>query len=101
MVLLKWNVPFRYDEEIRRLRDNCESLENRLAEERTKKELAEGELRQLNEELRYVREDLAQQRVQSATRSQQLESEVAKMRAQLTSKQNNSVSPSQAELEQR
>lgn len=62
--------------------------------------MAEGEAKNLAEEMRYVREDLAQQKVHSAGRVQQLESELAKIRQQLTSKQN-SAAPSQMELEQR
>jgi ribosomal protein L29 len=60
----------------------------------------EAESRQLNEELRYVREDMAQQRIQAATRIQQHESELTKLRQQLANKQNSS-SPSEAELERR
>lgn len=62
--------------------------------------MVDNELKQLYEELRYVREDLSQQKLQSVGRIQQLESELAKVRTQLTSKQNNS-SPTQEELEQR
>lgn len=61
----------------------------------------DNELKQLYEELRYVREDLSQQKVQAAGRVHQLEAELTKVRTQLTSKQNNSSSPSQEELEQR
>ena len=60
----------------------------------------EAESRQLNEELRYVREDMAHQRIQAATRIQQHETELAKLRQQLANKQNSS-SPSEAELERR
>ena len=63
--------------------------------------MAEGESKNLADELRYVREDLAQQKVHAAGRIQQLESELAKIRQQLTSKQNSASSPSQADLEQR
>ncbi len=84
------------------MRDQNESLERRLTEEKSKKEITDGELHHLNEELRYVREDLAQQRVQSVGRIQQLEAELVKVRTQLTSRQNNSnSSPSQSDLEQR
>lgn len=62
--------------------------------------MVDNELKQLYEELRYVREDLSQQKLQSVGRIQQLESELTKVRTQLTSKQNNS-SPTQEELEQR
>ena len=56
---------------------------------------------QLSQELRYVREDMAQQRVQSATRIHQHESEIGKLRQQLANKQNSMNSPSEAELEKR
>lgn len=91
----------RYEEEIRQIRELNNQAETRLLEERSKKELIENELRQLDEELRYVREDLSQQKVQSVGRIQQLETELNKVRNQLTSKQNNSSTPSQDELEQR
>lgn len=94
-------ILFRYEEEIRQLRESNSLVEIRLTEERSKKELVDGELKQLYEELRYVREDLSQQKVQAAGRIHQLEAELTKMRTQLTSKQNNSSSPSQEELEQR
>ncbi|EFX88322.1 hypothetical protein DAPPUDRAFT_305656 [Daphnia pulex] len=91
----------RYEEEIRQIRELNNQAETRLLEERSKKELIENELRQLDEELRYVREDLSQQKVQSVGRIQQLETELNKVRNQLTSKQNNSSTPSQDEFEQR
>lgn len=91
----------RYEQEIRQLREINSSAETRLLEERTKKELIDIELRQLDEELRYVREDLSQQKIQSLGRIQQLEAELVKVRNQLTSKHNNSSTPSQDELEQR
>lgn len=91
----------RYDEEIRQLREINASTESRLAEERSKKELVDSELKQLYEEMRYVREDMSQQKIQSAGRIHQLETDLVKLRTQLTSKQNNSTSPSQEELEQR
>lgn len=91
----------RYEEEIRQIRELNNQAETRLLEERSKKELIENELRQLDEELRYVREDLSQQKVQSVGRIQQLETELNKVRNQLTSKQNNSSTPSQDEHEQR
>jgi chromosome segregation ATPase len=91
----------RYEEEIRQIRELNNQAETRLLEERSKKELIENELKQLDEELRYVREDLSQQKVQSVGRIQQLETELNKVRNQLTSKQNNSTTPSQDEFEQR
>jgi chromosome segregation ATPase len=91
----------RYEEEIRQIRELNNQAETRLLEERSKKELIENELKQLDEELRYVREDLSQQKVQSVGRIQQLETELNKVRNQLTSKQNNSSTPSQDEFEQR
>lgn len=91
----------RYEGEIRQIREVSSLAETRMLEERAKKELVENELRQLDEELRYVREDLSQQKVQSAGRIQQLEIELSKVRNQLTSKQNNSRTPSEDELEQR
>lgn len=91
----------RYEEEIRQIREINNQAETRLLEERSKKELIENELKQLDEELRYVREDLSQQKVQSVGRIQQLETELNKVRNQLTSKQNNSSTPSQDEFEQR
>lgn len=91
----------RFEEEIRSLRSANSSIEARLSEEKSRRELAEAESKNLADELRYVREDLAQQKVHSAGRIQQLESELAKIRQQLTSKQNSAPSPSQAELEQR
>lgn len=72
-----------------------------MVDERCKKELVDSELKQLYEELRYVREDMSQQKIQAAGRIRQLEADLAKLRTQLTSKQNNSNSPSQEELEQR
>lgn len=83
------------------MRNTNGSIEERLSEEKIRRELAESESKNLAEEMRYVREDLAQQKVQSAGRIQLLESELAKIRQQLTSKQNSASSPSQAELEQR
>lgn len=91
----------RYEEEIRQIRELNNQAETRLLEERSKKELIENELKQLDEELRYVREDLSQQKVQSVGRIQQLETELNKVRNQLTSKHNNSSTPSQDEFEQR
>lgn len=91
----------RYEGEIRQIREVSSLAETKMLEERAKKELVENELRQLDEELRYVREDLSQQKVQSAGRIQQLEIELSKVRNQLTSKQNNSRTPSEDELEQR
>lgn len=91
----------RYEEEIRQIRELNNQAETRLLEERSKKELIENELKQLDEELRYVREDLSQQKVQSVGRIQQLETELNKVRNQLTSKKNNSTTPSQDEFEQR
>ena len=91
----------RYEEEIRQLREVNSRAETRLLEEKTKKELVDSELRQLDEELRYVREDLSQQKVQSVGRIHQLEAELTKVRNQLTSKHNNSNTPSHDELEQR
>jgi len=90
----------KYEEEIRSLRESSLALDNRIIDERDKREQMEAESRQLNEELRYVREDMAQQRIQAATRIQQHESELAKLRQQLANKQNSS-SPSEAELERR
>ena len=94
-------LKFRYEDEIRQARELNNQAEIRLLEERSKKELVENELRQLDEELRYVREDISQQKVQSVGRIQQLETELNKVRNQLTSKQNNSSTPTQDELEQR
>jgi len=83
------------------MKESFNAIETRLAEERIKKESAENELRQVNDELRYIREDMSQQKVQSAGRIQQLEVELTKVRQQLTNKENNSNSASQAELTQR
>ena len=83
------------------MRESFNAIETRLADERIKKESAENELRQVNDELRYIREDMSQQKVQSAGRIQQLEVELTKVRQQLTNKENNSNSASQAELTQR
>lgn len=83
------------------MKESFNAIETRLAEERMKKESAENELRQVNDELRYIREDMSQQKVQSAGRIQQLEVELTKVRQQLTNKENNSSSASQAELTQR
>lgn len=83
------------------MRESFNALETRLSEERMKKESAEGELKQVNEELRWVREDNSQQKVQSAGRIQQLEVELTKIRQQLISKENNTNTASQAELTQR
>jgi len=83
------------------MRESFNAIETRLADERIKKESAENELRQVNDELCYIREDMSQQKVQSAGRIQQLEVELTKVRQQLTNKENNSNSASQAELTQR
>lgn len=63
--------------------------------------MADIEVKQLYEELRYVREDFSQQKIQSVGRIEQLEAELTKLRQLLTSKHNNTVTPSQEELEQR
>ena len=92
----------RIDEELHHLRTANSSLEDRLLEERSKRDLAEGQVRQLNEELRCVREDLSQQRLQSTSRMQQRETELTKLRQQIiTSKHNDNGSAAQVELEKR
>ena len=77
-------------------------MEERLADEAIKKELTESELRQLNEELKFVRHDLSLQKLESVSRVALLETQLEKLRSQLiSSRQNGSPSSTEIELEKR
>lgn len=67
-----------------------------------KKEITEGEVRQLNEELKFIRQDLSLQKLESASRVAQLQTELEKLRSQLINiRQNGNSSSTENELEKR
>lgn len=77
-------------------------MEERLADETIKKEMTESELRQLTEELKFIRQDLSLQKLESASRVAQLETELEKLRSQMiNTKQNGNPSSTEIELEKR
>ena len=77
-------------------------MEERLADETIKKEMTESELRQLTEEMKFIRQDLSLQKLESASRVAQLETELEKLRSQMiNTKQNGNPSSTEIELEKR
>jgi len=92
----------RYEDERRKSRGSILALEERLADETIKKEMTESELRQLTEELKFIRQDLSLQKLESASRVAQLETELEKLRSQMiNTKQNGNPSSTEIELEKR
>lgn len=92
----------RCEDEWRKSRRTIVTMEERLADEAIKKELTESELRQLNEELKFVRHDLSLQKLESVSRVALLETQLEKLRSQLiSSRQNGSPSSTEIELEKR
>ena len=64
--------------------------------------MTESELRQLTEELKFIRQDLSLQKLESASRVAQLETELEKLRSQMiNTKQNGNPSSTEIELEKR